>query len=422
MTHAGNSPEGGHTPADSRIQMSSRPVLDLRPGSCPGEPASALRVLHFRSTFTFAGPERSILTLALPLRGMGVKSKIIAYYRRRPPEPATHWLVEEGRCEGLDVEQWDDHSRFSWRAVRRLADQLAGGGYDLLVTHDHKSDLMGYLAARRAAVPCLATAHGYDLSLLRMILYRRVDLVTLRGFPRIVAVSESIGRELVAAGLSPDRIRVIPNAIDVARFERGAADRAGNWRSRFAGPGATVILTVGRLYRQKGPEWFVQCAARIHRVMPRARFWIVGDGPLRAHLTTQVGSLGLRGVVTLLGQQRDVAGIVAASDVFVMPSLGEGLSNVLLEAMALAKPVVATRVGGTPEVVRDAETGWLVPPGEPEALAAAVLRVLENRERADRIGRQGRELVASRFEATHVAARMAATYRQTVALARGGSS
>ena len=382
-------------------------------------PARAkFRVLHFRSTFTFAGPERCLLTLGVPLRELGVDARIIAYYRRRWPEPAIHRLVEEGRRDHLDVDQWDDRSRFSWRTVRRLANELRHGEYDLLVTHDHKTNLMGYLAARRSKIPCLSVAHGYDFSLLRMHLYRRIDLIVLRRFPRIVAVSESVSRELIAAGLSPDRIRVIPNAIDVARFAEGAGDRAAEWRRRLTEPRAPVILTVGRLSRQKGLEYFVQSAAQIHHEAPQARFWIAGDGIQRGQLETQIRDLGLEGVVTLLGEQRDIAAIMAASDVFVMPSLGESFANVLLEAMALGKPIVATRVGGTPEIVRDSETGWLVPPRQSAALAAAVLKILKDPDLGAHVGAQGRDFVASHFGATHVAAQMAEVFRQ-VAASRG---
>jgi glycosyltransferase involved in cell wall biosynthesis len=371
-----------------------------------------MRVLHFRSTCSFAGPERGLLTQGRALQTLGVDLKIIAYYRWRRPEPAIHRLVEQGRRDNLDVDQWDDHSRFSWRTVRRLADELRRGEYDLLVTHDHKTNLMGYLAARPSKTPCLSVAHGYDFSLLRMHLYRRIDLVVLRRFPRIVVVSRSLRRELTAAGLSPDRICVIPNAIDIARFVDGVSERAVEWRRRLTAASTPVILTVGRLYWQKGLECFVQSAAQIHRVMPQAQFWIVGDGMLRGKLQALIRDLGLEGVVTLLGLQRDIAAIMAASDVFVMPSLGEGLSNVLLEAMALAKPVVATRVGGTPEVVRDGETGWLVPPLQPAALARAVLQVLQDPDVAARIGSQGRDFVASRFAAAHVAAQMAGVYQE----------
>lgn len=376
-----------------------------------------MRVLQFRSTFTFAGPERALLTLGGPLRELGVEMKIIAYYRRRWPEPRTHWLVEQGRRENLDVEQWEDHSRFSWGTVRSLAEELKRGGYDLLVTHDHKTDLMGYLAGRRAKTPCLPVAHGYDLSLLRMRLYRHIDLMVLHRFPRIVVVSDSLRRELIAAGLSPDRICVVPNAIDVARFAEGAGARAFEWRRRFAGAQTPVILTVGRLYRQKGMEFFVEAAARIHHVVPQARFWIAGEGIQRRQLEAQIQALRLQGVVTLLGQQRDVAAIMAASDVFVMPSLGEGFGNVLLEAMALGKPVVATRVGGTPEVVRDSETGWLVPARQPAALATAVLRILQDPGLAARVGTQAEDFVARHFAVAHVAAQMVAAYRQVAALA-----
>lgn len=377
-----------------------------------------LRVLHLRATSSFAGPERGLLTLGGPLRALGVDVKIIAYYRRRWPEPAVHRLVEEGRRDHLDIEQWDDRSRFSWRAVRRVADELRVGHCHLLVTHDHKTNVMGYLAARRANVPCLSLAHGYDLSLLRMHLYRAIDLKVLRRFPSVVAVSESLRRELLAAGLSPDRLWVIPNGIDVGRFAEGAEARASEWRRRVATPLAPVILTVGRLDRQKGLEHFVRSAAQIHQVTPQAHFWIAGEGVQRTALEAQIRRLGLESVVTLLGHQHDIPAIMAASDVFVLPSLGESFGNVLLEAMALGKPVVATRVGGTPEIVHDGETGWLVPPRQPADLARATLRILKDPDLGARVGAQGRAFVASRFGATQVAARMAEVYRRVVAAHR----
>ena len=376
-----------------------------------------MRVLHFRSTSSFAGAERSLLTLGRALPALGIEVKIIAYYRQRPPEPLVHRLVAEGRQEEVDVDQWEDHSRFSWRAVGRLVRELKRGAWNLLVTHDHKTDLMGYLAARRSGTPCIATAHGYDLSLLRMILYRHVDLMVLRRFSRIVAVSDSVRRELVGASLSPDRIRVVHNGIDVARFADGASRRAIEWRGRFAAESVPVILAVSRLYSQKGLEYFIQSAVQVRRAMPKVRFWIAGDGMLRKKLEALVRKLGLEETVTLLGHQDDIAAIMAASDVFIMPSLGESFANALLEAMALAKPVIATSVGGIPEVVRDGETGWLVPPRQPAALAEAVLQVLRDPDGAARIATRGRDFVASRFAASHIASRMAEVYREVVSAA-----
>ena len=406
-----------HGPAKA-WQALRRPARDRTAAPPFGPSPATARVLHFRSTFTFAGPERGLLTLAAPLRALGVETRIIAYYRRRPPEPDVHLLVERGRRDGLDVEQWRDASRFSWGAVRRLARELQDGRFDLLVTHDHKTDLLGYLAARRAHAPCLAVAHGYDFSLSRMRLYRRVDLAVLRRFPRLVAVSDALRDELVAAGVPGDRIRVVPTAIDPERFAEGAVERGRIWRDRWGAGDAPVVATVGRLYRQKGLGFFLDAAARILRAAPRARFWIVGEGVLRERLEARVRRLGIEGAVTLMGHQSDVAAIMAACDVFVMPSLGEGVSNVLLEAMALGKPVVATRVGGTPELVRDGETGWLVPPRDPATLAAAVLTVLRDPAHGARIGACGRDLVARRFSVASVAPRWADAYAEAIAEAR----
>jgi glycosyltransferase involved in cell wall biosynthesis len=374
-----------------------------------------MRVLNFRSTFTFAGPEAGLLRLGVPLQTLGVVPKIIAHYRQRAPEPTVHRLVEEGQRRGLDVEQWDDRSRFSWRTVRRLTDELERGGHDLLVTHDHKSNLLGYLAARRAGVPCLAHAHGYDLSLFRMRLYRRLDLLVLRLFPRVVAVSAALRRELLAAGVPADRVHVVHNAIDVEEFGEGAVERGAAWRRQWGGSSGPVILTVARLFAGKGLEDFVQAAAIVHAVTPQARFWIVGDGARRPWVRAQIQRLALDGVVSLLGAQRDIAAIMAASDVIVSASHAEGLPNVLLEAMALSKPVVATRVGGVPELVRDGETGWLVAPRRPDALGHALIRVLQDPGQARRVAARAKEDVRLRFAADSVAARMNDVYRLVAA-------
>jgi len=152
-------------------------------------------------------------------------------------------MVAEGRRDQIDVDQWEDRSLFSWRAVGRLARELQRGAYDVLVTHDHKTDLAGYLAARRSRTPCLAAAHGYDLSLFRMILYGHVDLLVLRRFPRVVVVSDSLRQELIRAGLSSERIRVV-NRIPVnpdlgvfgVAFSLGKGVEVWNWLRERLGP------------------------------------------------------------------------------------------------------------------------------------------------------------------------------------------
>jgi glycosyltransferase involved in cell wall biosynthesis len=251
---------------------------------------------------------------------------------------------------------------FPLAAIRRLTQLVRDGRYDLLVTHDHKANAMGYFAARAARAQCLALVHGYDLSLWRMRLYRRTDIRLLRRFPHVVVVADAVRRELIGAGVDPSRVSVVHNAIDVSRFSDGASQRAAPWRGRHAEMDGPVVLAVARLYRVKGLEYLLRAVPGVRAVHPGARFWIVGAGPLERMLRLQAQRLALGDAVRFLGEQDDVAAIMAASDVVVLPSLSEGLSYVILEAMAVARPLVVTDVGGNSEVVRAGETGWLVAP------------------------------------------------------------
>lgn len=385
-----------------------------RPAAKADERNGAVRALHLRASSGFAGPEQGLVRLGVALRDIGVTIKIIAYCRPRQRRPDVSWLVEEARRQGLSIESWTDRTTLPWTDVGRLANEIVQGAFDLLVTHDHKSDLMGYIAARRAGVPWIAIAHGYDFSLKRNRLYRQVDLWLLRRATRVVAVSQSLREELIAAGVPSSRATIVRNGISVHAFSEGACERAAQWRERLEHDGGPVIVSVGRLDRQKGFEYLIRAAAEVTRVAPTARFWIVGDGGLRRRLDRQVRDLRLGGVVRLLGHQRDVSGIMAAADLVALASLWEPLGNVLLEALSLGRPVVATRVGGVPEIVRDGETGRLVAPGDSRGLAQSILALLGDPGDAARLGERGRQHVTREFSTDRFAAEAAAVYRDAL--------
>lgn len=379
-----------------------------------------MRVLHLRASSGFAGPEQGLLRLGLALRRIGVTMKLIVYARAQRGRPDVSWITDEAQAQGLWVEAWADRAKLPWRDVARLAAEIKAGAFDLLVTHEHKSDLMGYLAARRAGVPWVAVAHGYDFSLLRVRLYRRIDLWLLRRAAHVMVVSPPLRDELVAGGVPWERMTIVRNGIDVEAFAAGAVERGRQWRERMAHAAGPLIVSVGRLDRQKGFEYLIRAAAEVVRAIPSARFWIAGEGGLRARLDRQIRTSGLGDAVRLLGHQRDVSGIMAAADLVVLASLWEPLGNVLLEAHALGRPVVATRVGGVSEIVREGRTGRLVPPRDVRRLAQSILAVLGDPRGAELMGARGREHVAREFSAERFAAEAQAVYR--TALGQGGSA
>jgi glycosyltransferase involved in cell wall biosynthesis len=223
-------------------------------------------------------------------------------------------------------------------------------------------------------------------------LYARMEGLASAFSDRIVSLTRLEREGYLAEGIGrPEQHRVIPSGIDLAPFAGERADRDEIRRGLGAGPGSFLVASVGRLVPIKGHPHLVEAFAEVSRRRPGSRLMLVGDGPLRAALDGRIRELGLEGGVLLTGHRDDVARLLRAADLFVLPSLNEGLGMVLVEAMASGLATVASRVGGIPEVVLDRDTGLLVPPGDPGALADAILRLADDEGERRRMGRAGRD-------------------------------
>ena len=225
------------------------------------------------------------------------------------------------------------------------------------------------------------------------------------GVDRFLPVSVDNARRLATLLPWPARrMEVIHNAVDVAAFQRGPD--AALRRALVDGSQRHVVLVAARLDPQKGHRHLLAAAARV----PDALFALAGDGPERPALERITDDLGLRDRVTFLGTRTDVAELLAVCDVFVLPSLYEGLPISVLEAMAARRPVVATAIGGTQEAVVDGESGLLVPPADPDSLAAAIRRLLDDPALRDRLASAGRARVEREFAVASMAARVTDLY------------
>ena len=197
-------------------------------------------------------------------------------------------------------------------------------------------------------------------------------------------------------GVVADRASVIPNGIDLSGWQ-ALPDRKAARAELDLAPEAPVIGTIGRLHGQKGHEFLLAAAAKVIAEVPDATFLIAGYGPLRERLEARAAELGVSSSVRFLGYRKDVQRILSALDVFVLPSLWEGMSNAILEAMAAGKPVVATAVDGNLDQVIDGETGLLVPPADAGVLANALIDLIGDRQKARDMGERGRERVERDF-------------------------
>lgn len=295
-----------------------------------------------------------------------------------------------------------------WRAYR----VVRAHGVTVLQSHSYKGHLLSLLLRLLTGLPWIAFAHGWTDEDRRIRLYNRLDFRLLRYPDRVVAVAESVRRRLEATGVPSSRITVIPNAVEIDAGER-PVDDAG-WRRRLGIPAGTAVLSViGRLSPEKGQDVFLEACRFAAQMDCKFVGVLVGEGAWEKELRAKTTALGLESRVRFAGHCQDVAPVYAASDVIVIPSRSEGLPNVLLEAMASAKPVIATRVGGIPEVVSDGVNGRLVPPEDPVRLADAMAALLSDSQLRGALGERACVDVRS-FSPRARAERILSVYASTV--------
>lgn len=240
-------------------------------------------------------------------------------------------------------------------------------------------------------------------------LYRR----DARRIDGIVAVADDVADAFArTTGVPRDRITIVPNGVDTDRYP-APVDRAEVRRALGLGPQDRVLIAVGTFKRQKGHVHLLDAFAKAAAGRDDVHLLLVGDGDLRPEIERRIAELAIGDRVHLLGSRRDVPALLAASDGAILPSLWEGMSNALVEAMASALPVVATDVSGTNQVMVDGRTGWLVPPGEAAPLAAAIEALLDDPAGARARGAAARERVEAMFGARRQVETLAALYRGT---------
>jgi glycosyltransferase involved in cell wall biosynthesis len=279
------------------------------------------------------------------------------------------------------------------RALAELKTLLRDGKYDVVHTHSSKAGALGRMAAHHADVPRIVhTYHGFPFhefqSRLRRTAYMRIERSLGKITDAFLAVGPAVAAEAIRLRIAPpEQVRTIGVAVSTGPAPQ-AADRAEARRLLGIPPGMHVVGTVGRLDFQKAPDDFVNALAELGREDVYG-VWI-GDGPLRAETQKLAARRGLAGRMAFLGERTDVNALLPGLDVFAMASRYEGLPCAIVEAMAAARPVVATAVNAVPNIVVAGETGLLVPPGRPELLSRALRHLIDNPAVAARLGAAGR--------------------------------
>jgi len=382
---------------------------------------SPIRVLHVITRLIVGGAQENTMLTAALLDPARYAVDVIS----GPQTGSEGSLIEEVRARGvpLTIEPAlvrEIHPVKDLLALVRLTRFIRRGCYAIVHTHSSKAGILGRWAAWLAGAPIIVhTIHGWGHHDRQHPLVRRsyilLEQVTQRITDRLVVVSpRNIEKGLADGIATPAKYVTVRSGIELDRFRRPARPREAVRAELSIPADAPVVGTVTRLSPQKAPLDFVTAAAQVAARRPDAHFVVVGDGPLRAGVEARIAVLGLASCVHLTGLRRDVPDLLHSFDVFALSSLWEGLPRVLSQAMAAGLAVVATAVDGNAEAVEDGVNGLLAPPGDPQAMAAALLRLLDDPALAAQMGAAGRER-AEEFGARKMVEDIAALYEVLLA-------
>jgi glycosyltransferase involved in cell wall biosynthesis len=350
-----------------------------------------MHVMHLRASNFVGGPERQILEHLRQSESDTMHFSLCCFQENGC---ATELETMAGSY-GLDCTCVTASKPFDLGTIRQLARIIRERKVDLLVTHGYKPNLLGRIASWIERIPTVAVSRGWTYESRRVRFYEFLDRIFLRLADAVVAVSEGQRQKILACGVKPDKVRVIHNAIDLTTYP-GPAEKS--IRVELGIPkDAILVATAGRLSPEKNHRGLVEAARHVLAKKPDVYFVVFGEGFLRPELEKAVTEAGIGHRFLLPGFRSDVRSLLHEIDIFVLPSHTEGLPNVILEAFACRKPVVATRVGGTPEVVSDGVNGVLISRGDMEGLGEAVFNLAGDAELRKRMGMEGYLSVGDEF-------------------------
>jgi glycosyltransferase involved in cell wall biosynthesis len=355
-----------------------------------------MHVVHLTASTFFGGPERQMLGLAQHLPS-SYRCSFVSF-------------AEGGRCEAfLQVVRSHGFAAqplaIDFPAIRgtlrHLTHTLAELKPDVILTHSYKPNILGRLAANRLRIPAIAVSRGWTGENRKVRFYEWLDRWNLRRMSHVIAVSDGQAAKVRATGVAADRLSVIRNSARLASLQPADPDLGTEARLHRYFPAdypiSHIVVSAGRLSPEKGFDVLVRAAAQVVPHVPHVGFLHFGDGVERPAIHTLIQSLGLANRFVLAGFTEQLDQLLPGADLVVLPSHTEGLPNVALEASCAEVAVVATAVGGTPEVIADGQTGLLVPPGDPVALSVAIRNLLGDDARRRAMGRAGRRKMQAEF-------------------------
>jgi glycosyltransferase involved in cell wall biosynthesis len=340
------------------------------------------------------GPEKTILNSPRFLEPAGYRN--LCVYLRAPNDPGFEALRVRAREWGAPLVEIADRGALDLGVVVSLLNLCRREKVAIWHGHDYKTNALGLLLNRFWPMRLATTVHGWVQHTRRTPLYYAIDRLCLPRYECVLCVSADLRDECLAVGVPADRCVLLENGIDLGQYSRRTELEAA--KARFGvPPGRRVLGAVGRLSAEKGFDRLIRATAELLRRGRDVELWIAGAGDESAALARLAAELGVAERVKLLGFRSDTIDLYEAMDVFVLSSLREGLPNVMLEAMALMAPTVATRIAGVPALIQDGVSGLLVRPGEEGELAEAIDRLLGSEPLRRQIAAEARGVIERRY-------------------------
>jgi glycosyltransferase involved in cell wall biosynthesis len=369
-----------------------------------GHPDTA--VLQLRSSAGFFGAENVILEIAKGLRRTRYRPIIglIANNSHTGVELARH-----AEAHGIESVIFNCNRQIDFSTIAAIKRFVNRNGVGILHPHGYKADVYALAACSRLSVKRVATCHPWTAMHSRSArLYAWLDQSLLPRFDHVVAVCQEVKDEILKKRIRAEAVSVIENGIEVERFAIGRT-REELCRELGLPSERFLIGTIGRLVPEKGHHLLIEAAASLREAFPNAFYVIAGDGALLPSMEKMVADLGVSDRFRFLGACNRVPELLAALDVFILPSISEGLPMVILEAMAARKPIIATSVGAISQVLTDGECGLVVSPSS-SSLAAATSRIARDPDLRQRLAHTAYERVRDRYSSERMAQRYAAIF------------
>lgn len=352
-------------------------------------------VLHARIvTGTGGGPDKTILNSPRYLRQYGVDCACL--FMRPPGDPGFATLERKATSMNAEIIGVDDRGPFDWKVIRDCIRICRERDVTIWHAHDYKSNALGLLVSRFHRMHLVTTAHGWVRFTSRTPLYYRIDRFCMKWYEQVICVSQDLHDRCVESGIAANRLHQIDNAIVLDDYTTAAPTLTDKARFGFDSQ-RFLIGAVGRLSEEKGFHHLISVIARLITDGQPVGLIIAGEGHLRSQLQQQIDDLELQDQIRLCGFLTDPRELYRAIDLFVLSSAREGMPNVVLEAMASQRTVVATNCNGIPSLVSHSQNGLVVPIDNEQALHDAVRRCVLSDELRTQLAESGRQTVEERF-------------------------